>query len=109
MLDAIERISMLAGKARTVRVPGNREYNPAWHTALDLKNLLCVAEGVARAGVERKESRGGHFREDYQEKSEVFGKTTLAIRRSEDGTMSVSHEAVEPMPDDLQQIIEENK
>jgi len=43
-------------------VAGNREYNPGWHTALDLANLLTVSEAVTRAAIERKESRGGHFR-----------------------------------------------
>ena len=52
---------------RTVGVEGDREFNPGWHLALDLRNMLLVAECVARAALERQESRGGHTREDYPE------------------------------------------
>ena len=51
-----------------MKVTGNREYNPGWHTALDLHNLLTVSEAITRAALARKESRGGHFRDDYPDK-----------------------------------------
>ena len=47
---------------------GHREYNPGWHTALDLKHLLTVSEAITRSALDRKESRGGHFREDFPKK-----------------------------------------
>ena len=52
-------------RAARVGVTGHREYHAGWHTALDLRNLLTVSEAIARSAIERKESRGGHFREDY--------------------------------------------
>ena len=73
MQRALEIIDDLRQRAGKVSVIGNREYNPGWHTALDLKYLLIVSEAVARAALERKESRGAHFREDYEDKDEVFG------------------------------------
>ena len=66
--DAARRSSKLAElseRAAKVGVDGNREYNPGWHTALDLHNLLTVSEAITRSALERKESRGGHFRDDY--------------------------------------------
>ena len=59
---------------------GNREYNPGWHTALDLHNLLTVSEAVARAALERKESRGGHFRDDFPDKSAECAKFNIVAQ-----------------------------
>ena len=73
---------------------GNREYNPGWHTAIDLNNLLTVSEAIARAAVERKESRGGHFREDYPGKSEEFSKFNILIRKGADGAMQVVRQPI---------------
>jgi succinate dehydrogenase flavoprotein subunit len=92
-----------------VAVPGNREYNPGWHTALDLDNLLTVSEAIARAAIERKESRGAHFREDCPDKDATWGRTTLVIRRGTAGEMVLVREAIPEMPPELKQIIEENK
>ena len=61
--------------------PGNREYNPGWHTALDLDNLLTVSEAITRAAIERKESRGGHFRDDYPDKDPAFAKFNIVVRQ----------------------------
>lgn len=107
--SALEKIKELKVRAENVAVPGSRQYNPGWHTAIDLDNLLIVSEMVARAAIERKESRGAHFREDYDTKSEELGKVVLAIRRGPDGEMQVSREPVMDTTDDMKQIIEENK
>ena len=74
--DALGKLAAtLKQRANRAAVTGNREYNPGWHTAIDLKNLLTVSEAITRAAVERKESRGAQFREDYPEKDEpVFEK-----------------------------------
>src|SRR5215469_17908301 len=69
MLQALERIRELKAASERVSVDGNREYNSGWHTALDLPNLLTVSEAICRAGLRRKESRGGHFRDDFPDKS----------------------------------------
>src|SRR3954463_7862373 len=106
---AIEGLTALNERARKVSVTGNREYNPGWHTALDLQNLLTVAEIVARAALERKESRGGHFRDDYPEKDPNFGKFNIVIRRGPNGEAQLSRETIPEMPEHLKRVIEENK
>jgi succinate dehydrogenase / fumarate reductase flavoprotein subunit len=107
MRQALEALDALAQRARAVQVGGNREYNPGWHTALDLGNLLTAAEAVTRSALERTESRGGHFREDYPEKSAALGKVNVAVRKGADGRMEVSRVPIPEMPPALKQVIEE--
>ena len=109
MQDALEGIARLRERAARVVVSGNREYNPGWHTALDLTNLLAYSEAIARAALERKESRGAHTRLDYPDKDETFGKLNIAIRKNRDGGLDVSHEPIAAIPDDLQRIIDARK
>jgi succinate dehydrogenase / fumarate reductase flavoprotein subunit len=109
MLRALEGIGQLVRRARRVRVEGNRHYNPGWHTALDLPNLLVVAEAVTRAAIERKESRGAHFREDLPDKSAEYGKVNFAIRKGRDGSMRIEREPLPPTRPDLQKIVEANR
>jgi succinate dehydrogenase / fumarate reductase flavoprotein subunit len=109
MRRALDGLRNLKERARKVSVTGNREYNPGWHTALDLQNLLTVSEIVARAALERKESRGGHFRDDFPEKDPSYGKFNIVIRRGQDGEMQVMREPIPEMREDLKKIIEENK
>jgi succinate dehydrogenase / fumarate reductase flavoprotein subunit len=90
-------------------VIGHREYNAGWHTALDLGNLLTVSEAVTRSAIERKESRGGHFRQDYPEKNPSYATFNVSVRRNASGRMEVSRVPIPPMPDELKQVIEENK
>ena len=83
--------------------PGNREYNPGWHTALDLKNLLTVSEAITRAALERKESRGGQFRDDYPgEGRRRSPSSTSCVRKGADGEMQLRREPIPPMPAELQ-------
>ena len=88
---------------------GNRSWNPGWHTALDLPNLLLVSEAVARTAALRKESRGAHFREDHPGKDDHWGRTTLVARRGADGGMEIVEEPVTEPRAELQQIIEDNR
>jgi succinate dehydrogenase / fumarate reductase flavoprotein subunit len=104
---ALEAVSKFAEKAKQVGVVGNREYNPGWHTALDLNNLLTFSEAIARAALERKESRGAHAREDFPDKDPEFGKVNVVIRKGQDGSMQVTREPITPVPPDLQQVIKE--
>ena len=106
---ALDGLKTLKERARKVSVTGNREYNPGWHTALDLQNLLIVSEIVARAALERKESRGGHFRDDFPEKDPSYGKFNIVIRRGPNGEMQVTREPLPEMREDLKKIVEENK
>ena len=109
MRKALEGLRELDRRARTVRVEGNREYNPGWHTALDLSNLLDISEAITRAAIERKESRGGHFREDYPDKNPEFAKFNIVIMKAPDGSMQVSRQPIPDMPEPLRQVIEEMK
>jgi succinate dehydrogenase / fumarate reductase flavoprotein subunit len=111
--DEMERalgvIAKLKQRAARAGITGNREYNTGWHTALDLENLLSISEIVALAGIERRESRGGHFRDDYPEKDPKYGEFNIRIDKAPDGGVKVTRVPVRPMPDELKQVIEENK
>jgi succinate dehydrogenase / fumarate reductase flavoprotein subunit len=109
MLKALEGIAMLQKRARNVGAAGNREYNPGWHTALDLTNLLTVSEAITRSALERKESRGGHFRDDCPNKDDACAKFNVVNYRGPDGIMNVRREPVKPMPEELKAIVEEMK
>src|SRR5439155_10500411 len=107
MESALERLEQLKARARRVAIVGNREFNPGWHTALDLKNLLIVSEAITHAALKRKESRGAQFREDYPEKDEHFSKVNTMIAKAPDGSMQIRLEPLPEMPDHLKQVIEE--
>jgi succinate dehydrogenase / fumarate reductase flavoprotein subunit len=109
MREALERLKGFRERAALAGIGGNREYNSGWHTALDLPNLLTVSEAVTRAGLERKESRGAHFRDDFPNKAEEFSTVNLVIQRDAVGQMQLSRAPVAAMPPELQQIVEENK
>jgi succinate dehydrogenase / fumarate reductase flavoprotein subunit len=106
---AVEGLARLKARAARVSVTGNREYNPGWHTALDLRHLLTVSEAIIVGAQARKESRGGHFREDYPEKSPAFGGFNFAVRRGPTGETELSREPIPPMPEELVKLVEEMK
>jgi succinate dehydrogenase / fumarate reductase, flavoprotein subunit len=109
MLQALDRIRQLKARAQRVGVSGNREYNPGWHTAIDLNNLLTVCEIVTKAALERKESRGAHFRDDYPAKDNNFGTFNIVVRKDGRGEMQIIRQPIPEMPQELKQIIEEMK
>ena len=109
LTEAIEKIKAFDQRARLAGCGGNRGYNPGWHTAIELKHMLTVAEAIARAAKERKESRGGHFREDFQQKSDEFAKVNTCIKKDADGNMVVTQIPKPKIKEDLQQIIDEMK
>ena len=78
LTEAIQKIKDFGERINKAGCSGNRAYNPGWHTAMELKHMITVAEAIARAALERKESRGGHFREDFQQKSDAFGKVNIS-------------------------------
>jgi succinate dehydrogenase / fumarate reductase flavoprotein subunit len=109
MRRALEGLKPLRERAKKVGVGGHREYNPGWHAALDLHNLLTVSEAVTRCAIERRESRGGHFRDDFPEKDPAFAKFNLVVRKGPGGEMELSRATIPEMPDELKAIIEANK
>jgi succinate dehydrogenase / fumarate reductase flavoprotein subunit len=109
MNAALEHLKMFWERTRHVGVTGTRDFNPGWHTALDLKNLLTVSEAITRAALERKESRGAQFREDYPEKSEEFAKVNTIVWKGEAGAMQIRREPIPEMREELQRVIEEMK
>jgi len=109
MRRALACLSTLRERASRVGVGGHREYNPAWHAALDLHNLLTVSEAITRSALERRESRGGHFREDYPDKDAAFGTINVVVRKGPDDSMQVSRAPIPAMPEELKRIIDEMK
>jgi succinate dehydrogenase / fumarate reductase flavoprotein subunit len=109
MERALEGIGRLRERAARVHVTGNREYNPGWHLALDLPSLLTVSEAITRAALERKESRGAQFRDDFPEKDETSGRVNIVVRRGPHGEMQVSREPLPALSPELKAIIEEMK
>jgi succinate dehydrogenase / fumarate reductase flavoprotein subunit len=109
MREALKRLGELRKEAGAVGVRGNREYNPAWHTAMDLPNLIDISEAITRAALERRESRGGHFRDDYPDKDPAFGAFNILLTRNSDGSPQLTRQPIPSLPAELQQIIEEEK
>ena len=105
---ALDVIGRLKERARNLKVEGNRQYNPGWHLALDLHSLLSFAEAATIAAIERKESRGGHTRDDYPATDPKFAKTNIVIRRK-NGDLTASQEPLPEMPDELKILLEEKK
>jgi succinate dehydrogenase / fumarate reductase flavoprotein subunit len=109
MVRALDELGKLCVRSRNVVVHGHREYNPGWHTAIDLKHLLTISEAITRSAIERKESRGGHFRDDFPNKNAADGKISIVIRKAADGSMQTGREPIPEMPEHLRQVIEELK
>jgi succinate dehydrogenase / fumarate reductase flavoprotein subunit len=109
MRRALHAIDALEARAVNVKATGNREYNPGWHTALDLPNLLTSSRAITLSAIERKESRGAQFREDYPEKSPEFARLTIVVRKGADGRMQIVREPTVPLTAEHRAIIEEMK
>ena len=107
MQRALEGLEKLWQRAEKCGVTGHREFNPGWHTALDLKNLLTVSEGITRSALERKESRGAQFRDDYPNKDPEYAKFNFVNWKDSDGQMKTRREPLAEMLDELKKIIEE--
>ena len=109
MRKALARLEELNARAARAGVDGHREYHTGWHTCLDLRNLLTVSEAITRSAIERRESRGGHFRDDYPEKSAEFGTVNIAVRRDGTNAMEVLRRPIPEMPAELKKVIEDQK
>jgi succinate dehydrogenase / fumarate reductase, flavoprotein subunit len=109
MRRALDGLEALNARAERAGITGHREYNNGWHTALDLANLLVVSQAITISALERKESRGGHFRTDYPEKDPAFAAFNIVVRRASDGAMQTARAPIADMPAELKRVIEENK
>ncbi|HUZ07580.1 MAG TPA: fumarate reductase/succinate dehydrogenase flavoprotein subunit [Candidatus Paceibacterota bacterium] len=109
MEKALDGIEKLKARAAKVGIQGHREYNPGWHTALDLKHLLTVSEAITKSAIDRKESRGGHFRDDFPNKDPEAAKYNTVLSKAADGSMKLRREPIPPLPAELKQVIEEMK
>jgi succinate dehydrogenase / fumarate reductase flavoprotein subunit len=108
MQEAARRIAAYRDRAARVGIDGHREYNNGWHTCIDLRNLLDVSELITLSALERKESRGGHFRDDYPDKVAEYGTFNVASQLV-NGKVQVTRVPLPPLPAELKQIIEEQK
>jgi succinate dehydrogenase / fumarate reductase flavoprotein subunit len=107
MQRALVGLKELRERREKISLTGNIDFNPSWHTALDLHNLLNVSEAITLAAIERKESRGGHYREDCPAKESEFAKFNFTIKKGEGGEMQIERVPIPEMPAELKQIIEE--
>src|SRR5512135_764026 len=103
---ALKEIDLLRQRASRVGVEGHRQYNPGWHLALDLNSLLTVSECIATAALARKESRGGHTRDDYPKPDPEFAKVNHVLRLH-GRTLTLTTEPLPQMPDDLRALFED--
>ncbi len=104
---SLEEIERLKERARHLVVEGHRQYNPGWHLALDLRNMLLVSECIAKAALERRESRGGHTRDDFPQADPEWGTRNLVLRINAEGTgVDLSHQPLPVMPDELKSLFE---
>ena len=100
--QALERIGELKVRVQALTVEGHRQYNPGWHLALDLRNMLIVSESIARAALTREESRGGHTRDDFPGPNDTWGAKNLVVRLDSSGTgIELTEQPLPVMPDEL--------
>ncbi|MBM7087388.1 fumarate reductase/succinate dehydrogenase flavoprotein subunit [Streptomyces sp. SID8111] len=120
MRQALEKLAELRVRARRAGVEGHRQFNPGWHLALDLRNMLLVSECVARAALERTESRGGHTREDHAAMDRAWRNVNLLCRLTDPtgglaatdpvrGQITLSRETTEPIRPDLLALFEKEE
>ena len=103
--EAIEDIKGLRERAKTVKVGGNVQFNPGWHLALDLENMLDISEIVAKAALQREESRGAHTREDFPNSEDEWGKVNSIAKQMDSGNEVVKVPLDSP-PAELQELID---
>ena len=105
--EALAAIEELKQRAKRMSVDGHRQYNPGWHLALDLRNMLLVSEAIAKAALERQESRGGHTRDDFPGPNPEWGGKNLVVSLADDReSVMLNPQPLPPMPDDLKKFFE---
>jgi succinate dehydrogenase flavoprotein subunit len=109
LLAAISKVDELRSRIDKLSVEGHRQYNPGWHLAIDLRNMLLVSEAVAKAANERQESRGGHTRDDYPMTDyDHWGKLNLIVELGENGHCTVRPQPLPEPPPELAELLEES-
>lgn len=114
MEQALEKLAGLRERARRAGVEGHRQFNPGWHLSLDLRNMLLVSECIARAALERTESRGGHTREDCPAMERSWRPVNLLCRPVDEqhaasGRIDLVRKATEPIRPDLLSLFEKEE
>jgi succinate dehydrogenase / fumarate reductase flavoprotein subunit len=109
MTEALKRLEELKARAAKVSVEGGRQFNPGWHLALDLRNMLVVSECVARAALLREESRGGHTRDDFPVMEPEWRKKNLICSLTDDGAVDVVEQPMPSMRDDLIRLFDRDE
>jgi len=99
----LDRVLELRQRSARIHVPGTRKYNPGWHTARDLRFMLTIAEAIVRAAIERRESRGAHWRLDYLEKDPALGRLNF-IAYNDGGRVKLKTRPVPEMPPELARL-----
>jgi succinate dehydrogenase / fumarate reductase flavoprotein subunit len=102
----LQNVLELQERAKNLHVEGTRLYNPGWHTARDIKNMLKVSEIIVRCAIERRESRGAQWRTDYPDLNPEWAKKNLIATKAEDGSVRISTRPVPEMPEELAKLFE---
>jgi succinate dehydrogenase / fumarate reductase flavoprotein subunit len=103
--ESLKEIEKLKERAKNLSVEGNRQYNPGWHLSVDLGNMLVVSECIAKAALEREESRGGHTRDDFPGPDPAWGAVNLALTMTGE-TVDLKHQPLPVMPDELKKMFD---
>ena len=104
LAQAVQKLDELGQRLERVTVEGNRQFNPGWHLALDLRSMLTISTAVARSALTRQESRGGHTRDDYPKTDPEWGKKNV-VTRKQDGALQISTEPLPQIPEELRQLV----
>ncbi len=105
LVEALAKLAEFRVRVKSARVEGGRVFNPGWHLALDLRNMLLVGEAVAKAALERQESRGGHTRDDYPAMSPEWRKVNI-VCRAEGDVVEIERQPIDPMREDLIELFD---
>ena len=108
LVQALSELDKLDDRVGRLAVRGGRAYNPGWNLATDLPSMLAVSRLVARGAVERRESRGGHTRDDFPTADPELGKVNFVQRLAPDGSLAIIPEPIPAMPPELQALFEED-
>ena len=104
MEEGIRNIDDLKIEYKTVKANGSSQFNPGWHEALGMRNLLITSEAVAKAAYMREESRGAHTRDDYPDESEDWYKYNIITKKGSDGEMKIKKEIRQDPDPELMRI-----